>query len=99
VLYPHFQKALVPGWLDKALKWRHSSTAFLDHTIVLAPNPEWVQTLPNRKLPDRSDFITYAHDFDRRVKTWTEAVQASQQLADEFADWLRDPQVEQVRPL
>jgi hypothetical protein len=46
---------VVPGWLDKALKWRHGSTAFLDHTIVLAPNPEWLKTLPNGKLPDRSE--------------------------------------------
>jgi hypothetical protein len=53
VLYPHFQQAVVPGWLDKALKWRHKSTPFLDNTIVLAPNPEWVKTLPNGKLPDR----------------------------------------------
>ena len=44
VLYPHFQRAVVPGWLDKALKWRHKATPFLDHTIVLAPNPEWVKT-------------------------------------------------------
>jgi hypothetical protein len=26
VLYPHFQKAVVPGWLDKGLKWRHRAT-------------------------------------------------------------------------
>ena len=99
VLYPHFQKAVVPGWLDKALKWRHQATAFLDNTIVLAPDPEWVQTLPNGKLPDRSDFITYAHDLSGRVKAWTGAALASQQLADEFAEWLHDPQVDRVRPL
>ena len=88
VLYPHFQQAVVPGWLDKALKWRHKSTPFLGNTIVLAPNPEWVKTLPNGKLPDRSDFITYAADFEGRVKVWQEAVRASAQMADEFADWL-----------
>ena len=99
VLYPHFQQAVVPGWLDKSLKWRHKSTAFLDNTIVLAPNPEWVQTLPNGKLPDRSDFMTYANDLPGRVQAWTGAAKASQQLADEFAQWLRDPQVDRVRPL
>ena len=99
VLYPHFQQSVVPGWLDKALKWRHKSTAFLDNTIVLAPNPEWVQTLPNGKLPDRSDFMTYANDLPGRIQAWTGAAQASQQLADEFAQWLQDPQVDRVRPL
>ena len=27
VLYPHFQKAVVPGWLDKAWKRRHAPSA------------------------------------------------------------------------
>jgi hypothetical protein len=99
VLYPHFQQAVVPGWLDKALKWRHKSTPFLDNTIVLAPNPEWVNTLPNGKLPDRSDFVTYASDFEGRVKVWKAAVEASEQLAVEFAGWLDQPQLSLVQRL
>lgn len=99
VLYPHFQQAVVPGWLDKALKWRHKSTAFLDNTIVLAPNPAWVKTLPNGKLPDRSDFVSYAADFEGRVKAWQTAVQASEQLADEFAAWLHQPKLSAVQRL
>ena len=99
VLYPHFQQAVVPGWLDKALKWRHRSSAFLDHAVVLAPNPEWVRMLPNSKLPDRSDFVTYAHDFDARVKVWQQAASASQQLADELADWLDRPHTQTLHRL
>jgi hypothetical protein len=99
VLYPHFQKAVVPGWLDKALKWRHKATPFLDNTIVLAPNPEWVKTLPNGKLPDRSDFVTYASDFEGRVKVWNDAVRASEQLAQEFSDWLNHPNIAAVHRL
>ena len=99
VLYPHFQQAVVPGWLDKSLKWRHASTAFLDQTLVLAPNPEWVKTLPNGKLPDRSDFVTYAHDFGARVKVWQQATSASQQLADEWAAWLDQPNIQRVQGL
>ena len=99
VLYPHFQQAVVPGWLDKALKWRHKSTPFLDNTIVLAPNPEWVKTLPNGKLPDRSDFVSYATDFEGRVKVWQAAASASEQLAQEFSDWLANPNTNLVQPL
>ncbi|PUE09573.1 phospholipase [Limnohabitans sp. T6-5] len=99
VLYPHFQQAVVPGWLDKALKWRHKASAFLDNTIVLAPNPEWVKTLPNGKLPDRNDFMTYSTHFDARVKVWQSAVHASEQLAQEFAQWLRAPSLAKVLPL
>lgn len=91
VLYPHFQQAVVPGWLDKTLKWRHRSTHFLDTMVLLAPNPEWVKTLPNAKLPDRTDFAHYGNDLAARVKVWQAACAASVQLADEFAAWLDKP--------
>ena len=99
VLYPHFQQAVVPGWLDKSLKWRHKATAFLDNTIVLAPNPEWVKTLPNGKLPDRTDFFTYGSDLSARVKVWNIAVAQSQQLVDEFSAWINHPDPLNVQPL
>jgi hypothetical protein len=99
VLYPHFQHNVVPGWLDKALKWRHGATTFLDRTIVLAPNPEWVTTLPNGKLPDRRDFMRYDRDLAGRVKVWNTAARASQQLADEFSHWLENPNTSMVQPL
>ncbi len=87
VLYPHFQRAVVPGWLDKSLKWRHRATNFLDDVIVLAPRPDWIATLPNHKLPDRSDFMRYGRDFASRVAAWQAAVTESERLRDEFAQW------------
>jgi hypothetical protein len=87
-LYPHFQKNIVPGWLDKSLKWRHKSTHFLDDVVVLAPNPEWVKTLPNGKLPDRNDFMHYGRDTAARVDVWQSAVAESVRLRDELADAL-----------
>ena len=102
VLYPHFQQAIVPGWLDKGLKWRHGATPFLDSTIVLAPDRAWVASLPNGKLPDRTDFTRYGTDLGARIQAWTAAATASRQLADEFAQWSAlDPaqQFAQVEPL
>jgi hypothetical protein len=100
VLYPHFQRAVVPGWLDKSLKWRHRSSAFLDDVVVLAPNPEWIDTLPNGKLPDRSDFVRYASDFDARVAAWSTAAGESQRLADEFAEWVvKGTSIDAINPL
>ncbi len=86
VLYPHFQQAVVPGWLDKSLKWRHRSTHFLDDVIVLAPNPDWVATLPSQKIPDRADFMRYGRDTSTRVRVWKQAVAESVRLRDEFAE-------------
>jgi hypothetical protein len=99
VLYPHFQKSVVPGWLDKKLKWRHRATHHLDTMLLLAPNPEWVKTLPNRKLPDRTDFTHYGNDLAGRVKAWTTATAASAQLADEFAQWLERPDLAGVQAI
>lgn len=99
VLYPHFQKAVVPGWLDKSLRWRHGATRFLDNMVVLAPNPEWVRSLPHGKLPDRNDFVRYGTDLAARVKAWSAAVAASAQLADEFAQWAARPDAARVEPL
>ena len=99
VLYPHFQKAVVPGWLDKSLKWRHHATHHLDTMVLLAPNTEWVKTLPNGKLPDRTDFTHYGNDLAGRVKAWNTACSASAQLVDEFAAWLEKPDSSRVLPL
>ena len=99
VLYPHFQKAVVPGWLDKSLKWRHGATHFLDNMVLLAPDPAWVQTLPNSKLPDRNDFLRYGSDLPGRIKAWCAAAAASRQLVDEFQAWLAKPDMGRVEVL
>jgi hypothetical protein len=91
VLYPHFQRQVIPGWLDKGLPWRHRASASLDSTVLLAPDPDWVRTLPNGKLPDRSDFTHYGNDLRGRVQAWEAAIAASRQLADEFQSWLEHP--------
>ena len=91
VLYPHFQRAVVPGWLDKAWRQRHAATAALDNMVVLAPSPDWVASLPNGKLPDRHDFVHYANDFKGRVQAWQRAVDESQRLSDEWQAWLARP--------
>ncbi|MDI1341889.1 patatin-like phospholipase family protein [Polaromonas sp.] len=99
VLYPHFQKAVVPGWLDKGLKWRHGATHFLDNMLLLAPDPAWISTLPNAKLPDRNDFLRYGNDLPGRIKAWSTAVAASRQLADEFQGWLAKPDMGRVEAI
>jgi hypothetical protein len=85
VLYPHFQRAVVPGWLYKALRHRHRATPALDNVVLLAPHPEWVRSLPGGKLPDRQDFKAFLHQPGERIQRWQQALAASAQLADEAA--------------
>ncbi|MET0519119.1 MAG: phospholipase [Burkholderiaceae bacterium] len=94
VLYPHFQRQVIPGWLDKALKSRHRSTAFLDNVVLLAPHPDWVAGLPRGKLPDREDFQHYGDDVDARARAWLRAIRESERLRDEFAAACARPSIE-----
>ena len=99
VLYPHFQKTVIPGWLDKAFRHRHRATERLDNVIVLSPRPEWVKTLPDGKLPDRNDFKRYGDDTAARVAAWSRAVQESQRLRDDFAAWVAGSLAIEPQPL
>jgi len=98
VLYPHFQRQVVPGWLDKAWKRRHGATPFLDNVVLLAPHPDWVRSLPRAKLPDRSDFQHFGNDAAGRARVWLQAIAESQRLRDEFAQACAAPSV-QALPL
>jgi len=99
VLYPHFQKTVIPGWLDKALKHRHRASAHLDNVVLLSPRPEWIATLPNAKLPDRNDFKAYGDDLQGRIAAWRRAVTESQRLADEFAQVVESGRPIEALPL
>ena len=99
VLYPHFQSAIIPGWLDKFLKHRHRATTGLSNVVLLSPNPEWVKTLPNGKLPDRGDFKRFGDDVKGRVAAWSIAMKESERLRDEFATWVGAGSGIEVRPL
>jgi len=99
VLYPHFQQSVIPGWLDKFFKHRHRATAALSNVIVLSPNPEWIATLPNGKLPDRADFKFFGDDVAGRVKAWSRALTESERLRDEFAAWVGGRAQIDVQPL
>jgi hypothetical protein len=90
---------VIPGWLDKFFKRRHRATAALANVIVLSPNPEWIKTLPNAKLPDRADFKLFGDDVQGRVQAWSRALVESERLRDEFAAWVAGRSPIDVQPL
>jgi hypothetical protein len=99
VLYPHFQRTVIPGWLDKFFKHRHRATAALANVVVLSPNPEWIATLPAAKLPDRTDFKRFGDDVAGRVAAWSKALREAERLRDEFAAWVDGRSHLDVQPL
>ena len=85
-LFPHFFSYLKPGWFDKKLSWRRHRPDNIDRTILICPSAEFVSRLPNRKVPDRTDFQTM--DPAARRKAWRSVVAACEELADELLDVL-----------
>jgi hypothetical protein len=98
VLYPHFGEHIVPGWLDKAMRWRRAKGAWLDNVVLVAPSPAFIATLPNAKLPDRKDFKRYGLEHDARIRDWRRAMAEGERLADAFAQFLERPERLEVRP-
>jgi len=103
VLYPHFGPRIVPGWLDKAMPWRHSLPKarrdWYDNVVLLSPSPAFLATLPRGKLLDRKDFHHYGLDHDARIRDWQQAIDQAQQLRDEFAAFVERPDVSKILPL
>ena len=67
--------------------------------ILLSPTPEFVRSLPNGKLPDRTDFKRYLDDPPARMAVWQRAVNESERLRDEFASWVERGNAGSVLPL
>lgn len=104
VLYPHFIDHLIPGWLDKFLPWRkqgagRQANPWLSNVILVSPSPAFLHSLPNRKLPDRSDFYRYGLDHPGRIRDWKRAVSECGRFAEDVAGWLQAPDVSIAQPL
>ena len=98
VLFPHFYPHMVPGWFDKALRWRRARPANFRRALVLCPSTEFVARLPGRKIPDRKDFVNLSDG--ERIAAWNEVVRASAELASELGELLASGRIaDHVRPL
>ena len=80
VLYPHFSDRIVPGWFDKALRWRRAQAANLSRTLLICPSPAFTAGLPHGKIPDRGDFKRMPTA--ARQRYWRQAVAETDRLAD-----------------
>lgn len=97
VLYPHFYGHVVPGWFDKALRWRRARGANFRRALLIAPSDAFVRALPGGKIPDRRDF--YAFDDAERARRWEAVRGASERLGDELRELVAtDRLAERVRP-
>lgn len=86
LLYPHFTERIVPGWLDKNLKWRKPAAESLADILLVAPSEKFIQGLPYAKIPDRTDFASFSGNDSERLNYWNEVIKKSSVLGDEFLE-------------
>lgn len=82
ILYPHFRGDLTPGWFDKFLPWRRQRRPWADNLILLCPSNDFIASLPQGKIPDRSDFTRMTPS--QRLGYWRTCIERSEELADDF---------------
>jgi hypothetical protein len=100
VLYPHFTNRVVPGWFDKTLPWRRGDATRLQDVLLVAPSTDYLERLPDGKLPDRKDFETYLGNDSGRERAWRRAIAESERLGDEFLELLETGRlVDALQPL
>jgi len=86
VLFPHYSRRIVPGWLDKRLSWRKPHPSNMAPVLQLAPSESFIDSLPFRKIPDRNDFWAFVGNDRERITYWNTVISKSQVLAEEFIE-------------
>lgn len=84
VLYPHFYDQATLGWLDKNRPGRIADGNMLADTLMLSPSPEFLDSIPFGRIPDRKDFERLAGRDDERIDFWETVVSMSSRLGEEF---------------
>ena len=84
VLFPHYVNRVIPGWFDKPLSWRRPVAAYMENTLMVAPSPAFVKSLPMGKNPDRKDFMAFRGRDAERMACWRTVADRSRELADAF---------------
>lgn len=91
MLYPHFQREIIPGWFDKGLKKRRTRAQQWPNAVLIMPTQAFIDALPYQKIPDRHDFANM--DVATRQKFWQQATDAGYRLAEQLQKWLESGEI------
>jgi len=96
VLFFHHQERIIPGWLDKLLKKRVPDAETLSNVLMVYPSENFIEKLPDKKIPEREDFLTYLDDQDTRIQKWRKAVELAAPLGEEFLELVESGKLKSV---
>lgn len=95
VLMPHFTPRIIPGWLDKHLRWRRPLAAHMRNVLLVAPSPEWVRRLPGGRIPDRTDFRRFLGQDGLRIRQWQAIAGAGVALGEQLGELIDSGRIRQ----
>jgi len=99
-LFFHYQERIVPGWFDKVLRWRRPPEGSLNQVLQIYPGADFVQMLPDSRLPDRHDFTIFVNNPSERIRRWDEVSRLSEILGEEFLEAVESNRIrELVQPI
>lgn len=96
ILFFHHQDQLVPGWLDKKLKYRRVPESYLENAVMVFPTDDFVANLPAGKVPDRDDLTELIDKPDVRKKRWRKAVELCAGLGEQFVELVESGRIKEV---
>lgn len=95
-LFFHHQERIIPGWLDKKLKYRRPSDNMLENVVMVYPSEGFIGKLPGGKIPDRDDFKVFLSDPETRIKNWWRVVELSTPLGEKFLELVESKKIRHV---
>lgn len=93
-LYPHFSAMLKPGWFDKGLS-RNVRAEHYENTVLLCPSKAFIESLPYKKIPDRTDFTEMSSE--QRIKYWYQVLEQSNELAQAFEKFIAHQKIDEIK--
>ena len=96
VLFFHHQERIIPGWLDKENSRRKPDEETLSNVLMVFPAQNFLDRLPGRKVPDRTDFTTYIDDPETRTGNWRKAVELSASLGEDFLELIESHKLQDL---
>ena len=93
-LYPHFSSEPKAGWFDKNSSRKVLASSY-DNTVLLAPSEKFIQSLPFKKIPDRTDFTEL--DSSTRIKYWLRVLEETDKLAECFNEFVMKQDIAKIR--
>lgn len=92
----HHQGRIIPGWLDKKLKYRRPPDSFLENVLMVYPSESLIQKFPGGKIPDREDFKIYIDDPETRIKNWRRVVDLCAPLGEQFLELVESKKIRYI---